>query len=221
MGWVDEEAQALEVFEAVRRGAARFEAMGATVEDVSLPEHLIAAAVWNPVCLEGFTAQMMHGNGFGFNWKGLYVTSLQRAHDAWRQRADELSDTVKVTILFGHHVLKKYRGHHYAKAQNLNRQLRAAYDAALANYDLLLMPTMPMKATRLPSPDCGPAESCARGFEMIANTAPFDASGHPAITVPCGKSGGLPIGMMLIGRHWDEATLYRAAHAYEQAPRRR
>ncbi len=78
------------------------------------------------------------------------------------------------------------------------------------------MPTMPMKATPLPPADCGPAESCARGFEMIANTAPFDPSGHPAITVPCGSSNGLPIGMMLIGKHWQEATIYRAAHAYEQ-----
>ena len=202
---------------AVRRAAAQFAKLGAVVEEVSIRMHTVGMIIWSAIAHEGATTQMMHGNGFGFNWKGLYVTSLQRAHDAWRQRADELSDTVKVTLLFGHHVLKKYRGHHYAKAQNLNRQLRAAYDDALSQFDLLLMPTTPMKATKIPPADCGPAESCARGFEMIANTAPFDASGHPAISIPCGSSNGLPIGLMLIGKHWDEATIYRAAHAYEQA----
>src|SRR2546425_8086651 len=58
---------------------------------------------------------MLNGNGFGFNWKGLYVTSLIDAHSAWRQRADEFSDTLKTTILFGQYALNKYRGHYYAK----------------------------------------------------------------------------------------------------------
>ena len=70
-------------------------------------------------------------------------------HAGWRQRADELSDTLKLTMLLGYHMIKNYRGHYYAKAQNLARQLRAAYDGVLADYDLLLMPTPPMKATRL------------------------------------------------------------------------
>ena len=201
----------------VKAAAASFRKLGATVEEVSIPMHLAGMVVWSAIAHEGATAQMMHGNGFGFNWKGLYVTSLQRAHDAWRQRADELSDTLKVTILLGHFMLKKHRGHHYAKAQNINRRLRAAYDTALAQYDLLLMPTLPMKASRLPAAGCSPEESCARGFEMIANTAPFDATGHPAISIPCGKSDGLPVGLMLVGKHWDEATIYRAAYAYEQA----
>jgi amidase len=61
---------------------------------------------------------------------------------------------------------------------------------------------------------------------MIGNTAPFHATGHPAMTVPCGLSDGLPVGMMLVGmmlvgRHHDEATLYRATHAFEQGTDRR
>ena len=58
---------------------------------------------------------MMNGNAYGFNTKGLYVTSLIDAHSAWRQRADEFSDTLKTTILFGQYALNKYRGHYYAK----------------------------------------------------------------------------------------------------------
>jgi amidase len=52
---------------------------------------------------------------------------------------------------------------------------------------------------------------------MITNTAPFDITGHPAISVPCAKSDGLPVGMMLVGRHFDESTLLKIAHAYEQS----
>jgi amidase len=52
---------------------------------------------------------------------------------------------------------------------------------------------------------------------MLANTAPFDATGHPAMSIPCGMSDGLPVGMMLIGKHYDETTIYRAAAAFEKA----
>ena len=71
-------------------------------------------------------------------------------HSSWRNRADELSDTLKNTMLLGHYMVTRYRGHYYAKAQNLVRRLRRAYDEALARYDLLLMPTLPIAATPLP-----------------------------------------------------------------------
>ena len=54
---------------------------------------------------------------------------------------------------------------------------------------------------------------------MITNTAPFDITHHPAMSVPCGMVDGLPVGLMLVGRHFDEMTIYRAAHAFEQAGR--
>ena len=54
-------------------------------------------------------------------------------------------------------------------------------------------------------------------MQMISNTAPFDITHHPAMAVPCGMSDGLPVSMMLIGKHFDESTVYRAAHAFEQA----
>ena len=56
----------------------------------------------------------------------------------------------------------------------------------------------------------------ARALEMIPNTAPFDVTGHPAMNVPCAMSDGLPVGMMLVGRHGDEATILRAADAFER-----
>ena len=79
------------------------------------------------------------------------------------------------------------------------------------------MPTIPGVATRLPEPYAPREEVVARAFEMIPNTAPFDSTGHPAMTIPCGNLDGLPVGLMLVGNHWKEATIYQAAHAYEQA----
>jgi amidase len=205
-----------DVDQKVRQGAERLRALGATVEEVSIPMHLDGPAMWTAIALEGLQMQMMHGNGMGFNWKGLYTTSLLDAHSNWRARANELSRTLKISMLIGEYFVRQYRGHFYAKAQNLGRLLRQTYDETLNRYDLLLMPTLPMKATPLPDQNAPLALYCQRGFEMLPNTCPFDVSGHPAMSIPCGMSQGLPIGMMLIGKHYNESTIYRAAHAFEQ-----
>lgn len=201
----------------VRQAADRLRDLGARVEDVSVPMHLDGPAIWTPIALEGLTDTMMHGNGFGTGWEGLYVTSLLDHHANWRSRADELSKTLKISMFVGEFMLRQYRGHFYAKAQNLSRKLRFAYDKALEAYDLLLMPTLPMKAQPIPEPDAPLSLYVQRAFEMVGNTAPFDASGHPAMSVPCGMSEGLPIGMMLVGKRYDESTVYRAAYAFEQS----
>ena len=201
----------------VKAGADLFRKLGATVDEISVPMHLVAPAIWLPIAAEGATEFMMKGNGMGTNWRGLYNTTLLDAHSAWHHRADELSDSLKITMLVGQYFTKHYRGHFYAKAQNLNRKLRAAYDAALSNYDLLLMPTLPMKATPIPPPDAPRELYIQRAFEMVPNTAPFNASGHPAMSIPCGMSDGLPIGLMLIGKYYEESVIYRAAAAFESA----
>ena len=205
-----------DVDQKVRDAANRLRSLGATVEDVSIPMHRDGQAIWTPIALEGLTAQMMHGNGMGFNWKGLYTTSLLDAHANWRARANELSRTLKISMFAGEYFMRNYRGHFYAKAQNLSRLLCKQYDDALARYDLLLMPTLVMKATPLPPANAPLALWCQRGFEMLANTCPFDVTGHPAMSVPCGLSNGLPVGMQLVAKHYAESTIYRAAHAFEQ-----
>jgi amidase len=212
-GWPSSEP---DVDAKVREAAERLRAAGAIVEPVSIPMHRDGGAIWTPIALEGLVAQMMHGNGMGFNWKGLYTTSLLDAHANWRSRADELSRTLKISMLAGEYFIKHHRGHFYAKAQNLGRLLRKTYDDVLARHDLLLMPTLPMKATPLPPANAPLALWCQRGFEMLPNTCPFDVTGHPAMNIPCGMSDGLPIGMMLVGKHYAETTIYRAAHAFEQ-----
>jgi amidase len=206
-----------DVDETVRGAANSFEELGVDVTEVSIPLHLDGIHIWNAIAIEGATELMVRGNGMGTNWKGHYSTSLLDAYGRGRlTRADDLSETVKLTMLMGEYMRGSYHGRYYAKVQNLARKLRAAYDEALESVDLLLIPTLPLKATKIPAPDAPIEEVVARALEMLPNTAPFDVSGHPAMSVPCGLSDGLPVGMMLIGKKWDEETVLRAAHAFEQ-----
>jgi amidase len=201
----------------VRAAAETLRGLGASVDEISVPWHMNGVAIWTPIALEGLTQQMMLGNGMGTGWEGLYTTSLLEYHSNWRTRADELSDSLKISMLIGQFHLKHTRGRYYAKAQNLSRQLRAEFNKVFASYDLLLTPTTPMKAPPLPPADASLELYIQRAFEMITNTAPFDVTGHPAMSVPCGMSDGLPVGLQIIGRRYDESTIYRAASAFEQA----
>jgi amidase len=153
----------------------------------------------------------------GVGFKGHYAEALS-GHwaKAWRARPDELPDIGKFALLFTAYMRETYFGRYYAKAQSLRRTLRAAYDGALERYDVLAMPTMPFTATVLPSADASFEQVVTAGLDMEGNTAPFDASGHPAISVPCGLLRGMPVGLMFIGRHFDEANIIRAASAFER-----
>lgn len=199
-----------------RAAAELFRKLGATVDEVSIPAHLWGADLWVPIALEGLTNQMMNGNSMGTGWEGMYTTSLLDFHANWRSRADELSDTLKISMFTGQYYLKHHRGHYYAKSQNLARSLRAEYEKAFGKFDLLILPTVPMRATPLPPPDAPLSLICQRAFEMIVNTCPFNITGHPAMSIPCGMSDGLPVGLMIVGRKWQESMIYRAAAAFEQ-----
>src|SRR5881409_2683314 len=213
-GWPNSEP---DVDKMVLDAAQRLTRAGATVTEVSVPLHRDGIHIWNAIAVEGATMLMVSGNSMGTNWKGHYTTSLLDFYGRSRRaRANDLSETVKLVILLGQYMQDNYHGRYYAKAQNLARVLRAAYDEALGSVDLLVMPTLPLKATLLPAPNASREEYVGRALEMIANTGPFDVTGHPAITVPAGMSGGLPVGMMLIGRHWEDATVLRAADAFQK-----
>jgi amidase len=77
------------------------------------------------------------------------------------------------------------------------------------------MPTVPMVATPLPEPDAPVEVVLDRALGMIANTAQFDCTHHPAMSLPCGIVDGLPVGMMLVAKAFGEETIYRAAAAFE------
>lgn len=215
-GYMQPNAEAA-VNDSVKSAAKRFADLGIKVEEVSIPMHLVGPAIWVPIGTEGLTATMMFGDGYGISRSDLYATSMMDFHRGWRRQADSLSETTKLFMMLGTYINNKFGSRYYGKAVNISRRLTAAYDKALANYDLLLMPTTPMKATKLPEPNASREDYVARALEMISNTAPFDITHHPAMSLPCGMVDGLPVGLMLIGKHFDEMTIYRAAHAFEQS----
>jgi amidase len=200
----------------VRDAAARLARLGAVVADVSVPAHAQGFPVWAAIRGDAACVTLLEMNGAGINHEGLYVTSLLDKAMAWRGRADGFADTIKIAGIFSKYTLDRYGGHFYAKAQNIRRRLRAAYAAALSAHDLLLLPTVPMKATPIPKPGASPQEITRRSWEPTRNTCPFNVTGHPAISLPCGMEDGRPIGLMLVGRYDDEATIYRAAAAFER-----
>jgi amidase len=206
-----------QVDDAVRAAGAHFAELGALVSTVSIPMHRLGDRIWSGIVLEGSLEMMMLGNAMGTNWKGLHLASLARQQSAWRTNPNELPMPIRIAMLAGEILRHDYSGRYYHKAQNLSRKLSASYDEALSSFDLLLMPTAPFVARPHPSVQADDGHSASLDTSMTLNCAPFDCTGHPAMSIPCAMHDGLPIGMMLIGRHYDEATIYRAAHAFESS----
>jgi amidase len=141
-----------EVDETVRKAGALLGEMGATITEVSIPWHLVGLSIFFPIGTEGGTQTELWGDGYGVRGQDLYVTSFMDRHRGWRHSANSLSESLKVFALFGTYIREFYGSRYYGKSINLARRLITAYDAVLATYDLLLMPTTPMKAQPLPKP---------------------------------------------------------------------
>ena len=200
----------------VKKAIAQLKKLGIAAEEVSIPWHKSALAIWAPICNEGMIVNLLHMGGAAINPEDLSSASVAAAFARWKTMPNDLADTFKIIAMFGTYAVEAYGGHYYGKAQNLRRSLRAAYDDALGRYDLLAMPTMALKGKPLPTKLLSLAENAEYAFVYIANPCAFNVTGHPAMSIPAGTIDDLPIGLSLIAKHWDEATLYRAAHAYEQ-----
>ncbi len=201
----------------VLKAAKRMKSLGAVVKDISIPWHHFGVPIWAPITLEGAYHGVLLNNGGVKNVGGVHQISLIKALSNWRQRANEMPHTIIVSMLLAHHSDKQYGGIYYAKAQNLRRRLRDFYDAGLAEYDMLLLPTTAMTTTRIPEPDASLSDYLNHCWSNITNTCQFNLTGHPAISVPCGLLEDKPVGLQFVAKHWDEKTLYRAAAAYEQS----
>ena len=190
---------------------------GAHVEEVSLPAHLDAYQIGSIAIMEGAAQFLFSSNLAGAGFAG-HISEAMASHwaKAWRENPAALPAIGKFALLFGAHAQQSPHAGNYAKAQNLRRVLRAAYDRVLEHYDVLAMPTLPFPAPLLPEAGASLEERVVAGLNMEGNTAPFDATGHPAISVPCGLCRGLPVGLMFAGRHFDERKVLRAAASFER-----
>jgi amidase len=203
------------VIEAVEAAVSRFAGLGVRIVRISIPEHLQAGGASFATAIQGMT-DLLDSGGNGFGWKGRYWTDLPATlGPGLRDHADDLSAQVKIYLILGAWLQRDFWGTLYAKAQNIRPMLTTAYDRALAGIDALLMPTTPGVAHRL-GPDLPLAERVLRGWAVLANTIPADMTGHPALTIPAAETEGLPVGVMLMGRHFADDRLLTIAAAYER-----
>jgi amidase len=161
------------------------------------------------------TETVLKGDGFGILRDDQYPISLmQWAHDH-ASGIDQAPPSVKLFAVISEYAKQNVGFVGYGNGINAGRVLRRQYDELFQNVDLLLMPTTPMTALPLPDTSVTVDEELKTSHPMAFNTAPFDFTHHPALTLPCGGVDGMPVGLMLVARHYDEASIYRAAQAYE------
>jgi len=166
--------------------------------------------------LEGSLSAMIDGDTVGIGFPTFYPTGLMNFHRNWLKQANQFPALFKSFLMLYTYIVNNNGHAYYGKASNLINRLRADVNRAFTDHDLLIMPTTPIKASKLPGAESTLEEIAARTGDMAANTMTFNLTHHPAMSVPCGTSESLPVGMMLVGRHYDEATIYRAAYAFEQ-----
>ena len=201
------------VLEAVRTAISALEERGATIEEVSVPMHADAEAIHTVCSAEGLLDAMI-GEGLGHGWKAWYNTSWVDAFGKFRRaQADDFPARLKLSLLMGSYANNEYHSRYYADGMNLVVELTERYDEALERCDLLAMPT-----TVVTAPKLDPEEDQfdrLRKTGIVANTAALNRTGHPAVSVPAGEVDGLPVGLQLVGAHFDDATVLNAASALE------
>ena len=197
--------------------------LGAEVSEISIPEHRDAIHIWTCLVMEGTWYHSFRANGLEHHWAGEYdLNLLEHWARAVKRSGDKLPEMGKIISLVGSYAAAEQSGKYYGLAMNLRRELIRAYDSALQEYDLLLMPTTPNKAIPFGRGKMNLEQSTAASMGNLHNTCAFDASGHPALSAPCSQGeNGLPVGLMLAGRYFDEVTILRAASAFEKATKKK
>lgn len=204
----------------VRDAVAELESRGAIVRTVSVPQHALAMDMHGALLLQGASEFMIRGNGTGLPGKGFYDEGIGQASAAGMAlHGDQLFASVKYAIAMGGYLWDAYGGAHYARAQNLAVQLRRSYDAVFREVDVIVMPTTRKQAPLLPTDPVPGLDAVELALDpgLIGNTCAFNHTGHPALNVPIGPFNGLPVGMMLVGAWYSEATLLRVASVLEGA----
>jgi aspartyl-tRNA(Asn)/glutamyl-tRNA(Gln) amidotransferase subunit A len=184
----DSDAVNGEVAAAVNEATKALAAVGAELKPVEVPDILRGARA---------------------NGTILVADAAAYHEETLRDHPDDVQDTVLARLQGGANV----SGPAYARARRTQAEFKAALRGLFHDIDLLVAPTTPVVAQPFPDGD-----NTATTGALTRHTGPFNIAGLPSISVPCGLSAeGLPIGMMLTGRPWEEALVLRAAHAYQQA----
>ena len=206
-----------DVLSVVRDAIAALADVGVTVTDVSVPEHDLGATATLAIVGYGYR-QTLANSGVTVGAGGWADTGgAASLHRTLASRSRDLAPSLKASALVSAYVRRTYGASAYGKAQNLAAAVRRRYDEALADVDALVMPTVPITP---------PEYGDERGLESLVgsesgsivalNTLPFNATHHPALTVPTGTVEEAPVGTMLVAERFDEATLFTLGRAIER-----
>jgi len=202
-----------EVKESVENALQMFELLGATWEEVSLPHLAYADATYYLIANGEASSSLARFDGVRF---GKRADNASDMIDMFKQsRGEGFGEEVKRRILMGTTVLSgEFNQTYFRKAQQVRTLIRNDFSAAFEHYDLVIGPTTPTGAFKI-------GEKVQDPLTMYMSdmlTVPANLAGLPALSVPSGYTeDGLPLGLQIIGKHFDEQTVYRAAYAYEQA----
>jgi len=201
-----------EVERAVRAAIKQYESLGAIPVDVSLPHSGYAVATYYVLATSEASSNLARYDGvkYGFRAEGKDLIDMYM-----QTRAQGFGPEVKRRIMLGTYTLSSgYYDAYYKKAQQVRTLLKKDFDGAFRTVDVILTPTSPTAAFKLGEKTDDPLQMyLADIFTISVNLA-----GVPGISIPCGfTSDNLPIGLQLIGKHFDEETLLQTAYAYEQS----
>jgi aspartyl-tRNA(Asn)/glutamyl-tRNA(Gln) amidotransferase subunit A len=201
-----------EVRESVLKALATLEKLGATWEEVSLPHSKYALSTYYLLSSSEASANLARFDGVRYGYRSPNADNLMDLYK--NSRAEGFGDEVKRRIMLGTFALSSgYYDAYYKKAQKARTLIKKDFEDVFSKYDVIVGPTTPTPAFKI-------GEKTSDPLTMYANdilTIPVNLAGVPGISVPCGFDQGLPLGLQIIGKHFDEATVYRVAHAFEQA----
>ncbi|MGV3042368.1 Asp-tRNA(Asn)/Glu-tRNA(Gln) amidotransferase subunit GatA [Staphylococcus rostri] len=200
-----------EVKEAVLKAAETFKSLGATVEEVSLPRTSSGIPSYYVIASAEASSNLARFDGIRYGYHSKEANTLEELYKM--SRSEGFGEEVKRRIFLGTYVLSSgYYDAYYKKAQKVRTLIKNDFENVFKDYDVILGPTTPTVAFDLGAEINDP-------LTMYANdllTTPVNLAGLPGISVPCGLAeNGRPIGLQLIGKPFDEKTLYRVAHQYE------
>ncbi len=201
-----------EVRTSVEQAIERFRKLGAIVEECSLPATKYALPAY--YIISGAEASSNLGRFDGIRY-GYRTKNYENMSDIFKNsRSEGFGEEVKRRIITGTYVLSAgYYDAYYKKAQKVRTLVKKNFDEAFEKYDLLLTPTAPTVAFDIGSRINNPLEMYLSDILTVS----INVAGVPAISIPCGKdSEGMPIGLQIIGKHFDEEKILRAAYTFEQ-----
>ena len=200
------------VLEAFREAIRVLEAEGARVADITLPHAPHAIATYYIVATAEASSNLARYDGVRY---GLRAEAAGPLRDMYGETRDAgFGPEVKRRILLGTFVLSSgYYDAYYRRAQQVRTLIRRDFEEAFAACDAVALPTTPTPAFRIGEKTDDPLQM----YLADIFTVPANLAGVPGLSVPCGFVSGLPVGLQLVGRPFDEATLFRLGHAYQQA----